>query len=107
MRDRGDVRAIRPDDAQNLLDAGDKAICRIPRRRGGLGRAQDTRILVESDDIGKRAAGVDAHADPSLRHGLDSTDNGGPHALSILARGSAVCRHTSLHVRDCGGVHTH
>ena len=59
------------DQAEHLLDAGQEAVGRVARRRRRLRRHQLAGVLVEGDDVGERAAGVDADPDACagrLRH---------------------------------------
>jgi hypothetical protein len=77
VADRGDV--VRPgvvvDQREHLRDAGHEAVGRISGGRRRLRRHEQAGVLVERDDVGERAAGVDADADAPARsgHGVHST----------------------------------
>ena len=60
-----DVVAARAHEVEHLADAGEEAVGGVARRRGGLRRDELARLLVERDDVGERAARVDADADPA------------------------------------------
>ena len=67
VADRGDVVARRLEHAEDLLDAGDEPVGRVGGGARRLGRDELAGVLVEGDDVGERAPGVDADPDPSLR----------------------------------------
>ena len=64
-RDRVTVAGGQAQQPEHLVDAGHEAVGGVARRRGGLGGDQLAGVLVEGDDVGERAAGVDADPDPS------------------------------------------
>ena len=60
--------------AEHLVDAGQEAVGRIGRCGRGLGGHQPAARLVEGDDVGERATGVDADTQPRLvGHACDSS----------------------------------
>ena len=67
----GHVGAARPHQVEHLVDAVDEAVGRVGGGGRRLGGDQLTGRLVEGDDVGERASGVDADANASggLRHG--------------------------------------
>ena len=70
VADRADRVAVTLRKAQqpeHLVDAGHEPVGRVARRRGRLGGDEHAGVLVEGDDVGEGAAGVDADADPA-RH---------------------------------------
>jgi hypothetical protein len=80
VRDGGDVVAGRAEHAEDLLDAGDEPVGRVGGGARGLGAHELAGVLVDGDDVGEGAPGVDAHPDPSpsVRHAVDSTGRQGP-----------------------------
>ncbi len=81
VADGGDVVAGRVEHAEDLLDAGDEPVGGVGGGARGLGGHELAGVLVEGDDVGERAPGVDADPDPSLslvRHVVDSTGRGQP-----------------------------
>ena len=68
VADRADRVAVtlrKPEQPEHLVDAGHEPVGRVARRRGRLGGDQLAGVLVEGDDVGEGAAGVDADADPA------------------------------------------
>ena len=73
-RDRAAVAGRETEQPQHLVDARHEPVGRVRRRRRGLGRGQLPGLLVEGDDVGEGATGVDADADPASR-GLRHADH--------------------------------
>ena len=68
VADRADRVAValrQPEQAEHLVDAGHEPVGRVARRRRRLGGDQLAGVLVEGDDVGEGATGVDADADPA------------------------------------------
>jgi hypothetical protein len=68
VADRADGIAValgQPEQAEHLVDGRHEPVGGVARRRRRLGGDQLTGVLVEGDDVGEGAAGVDADADPA------------------------------------------
>ena len=96
----GHVGAARPHQVEHLVDAVDEAVGRVGGGGRRLGGDQLTGRLVEGDDVGERAAGVDADANASggLRHGAPRAGVGNRGAAS------AVRGVTSIQLRPGPGI---
>ena len=71
VADRADRVAValgQAEQSEHLVDPGHEPVGRVARRRRGLGGDELAGVLVEGDDVGEGAPGVDADADPA-RHG--------------------------------------
>ena len=89
VRDGADVVTARVHEVEDLADAGEEAVGGVARCRGRLRRDELARVLVERDDVGERATGVDADADPAACggaccHGEDSTGGTPPGRWHML-----------------------
>ena len=60
VRQHGEIVDARAPFAENRVNAAHQSHRRIRRRRRHLGHPHRARLVVHADDIGKRAAGVDA-----------------------------------------------
>ena len=89
-----------PMQVEHLVDAGEEAVGRVGGGGRRLGGDQLTGCLVEGDDVGERASGVDADADASggLRHGAPRAGVGNRGAAS------AVRGVTSIQLRRGPGI---
>jgi hypothetical protein len=67
VADRADRAAVQAQLAQHLLHAGEEAVGRVAGSRRGLGGGDLAGLLVDGDDVGERAPGVDPDAYPAGR----------------------------------------
>ncbi len=101
VADRGQRGAVTGREAhqpEHLLDAGHEAVRGVRRGAGRLGGDQLAAVLVEGDDVGERATGVDPDADPAGRgrvcaHAPDSSGTTPHRATAHSADGRAIRWH--------------